>query len=878
MPMKNASVHVPTSARPDHLVLVVLALLLALAWTPPAAMADTISIGASRDTTIFAEDGSLSNGAGDYIFTGRTRGTNGTTVRRALLAFDVASALPAGATVNGVSLTLHLSRTRTQAETVSLHHLLEDWGEGTSNADGEEGQGAAATTNDATWSHRLWPNTLWTTAGGQFAATPSASVAVGNQTVDYIWSSAGMIADVQGWLDAPATNHGWIVIGNEVDDRVAKRFDSREINDVNLRPKLVIDFTPSTPTGACCATDGSCGVVADPGGACTAPSVYQGAGTSCDPNLCPQPTGACCIPDASGTCNELTATDCAAAGGGFQGEGSQCAALECPVVPTPFVDALPLPAVAQPVSGTPGGVATYDIAMREVQQQLHSEIAGPTTVWGYGDGLSGASYPGPTVEARSGEQVTVNWINDLRDTSAPGDPLRTAHYLPIDTCPHGANDQSPRTVVHLHGAHVPADSDGHPEATFLPGSQVQYVYPNQQLPSTLWYHDHALGITRLNVYMGMAGFFLIRDDVEDALGLPSGEYEIPLAIQDRSFRPDGTLKYPTFWQDMFFGDTMLVNGKVWPRHDVSQGKYRLRLLNGCNSRTLTLEFCPGSNASPCPAPASFLVLGQEGGLLPAPETLTSITLGPGERGDVIVDFAGQAAGSQVFLVNSAPAPFPGEPGTGVVSDVMRFDVQASTGFQGPIPANLRPQEVLLEANAVTQREFELVKGPGNACSPFIWEIQSTDGLNGPVLGSMWEDVTEMPQLGSTEVWRFINRSGMTHPMHMHLVMFQVLDRQPFDVVNGDIVPTGTPTPPPAWESGWKDTVQVAPGEMVRVIARFDDYTGLFAYHCHILEHEDHEMMREFEVVPEPGLLALIGVGVGGLAGLGRRRRGRRSTH
>ncbi|MDH3520476.1 MAG: multicopper oxidase domain-containing protein, partial [Myxococcales bacterium] len=695
---------------------------------------------------------------------------------------------------------------------------------------------------------------------------------VSNQNNFYTWSSAAMAADVQAWFNTPANNFGWILIGNEVDLRSVDRFDTRENTTAANRPALTINFTVAAATGACCATDGSCSVVLDPGGACTPPSDYQGSGTSCTPNLCPQPTGACCIPDAVGTCNELTASACGAAGGSFQGETTLCAATACPVLPTPFVDALPLPAVAQPISGTPGGVATYDIAMREVQQQLHSELANPTTVWGYGDGPSGASFPGPTLEATSDQTITVNWINDLRDTSRGNKPLRTEHYLPVDTCPHGADDQTPKTVVHVHGAHVTDDSDGHPEATFTPGNQVTYTYPNHQLASTIWYHDHALGITRLNVYMGLAGFFLIRDAVENALGLPSGEYEIPLAIQDRSFNPDGSFKYPAVWQDLVFGETMLVNGKVWPYHDVKQGKYRLRLLNGCNSRVLTLQFCPGSNTSPCPSPATFQVLGQEGGLLPAPVPLSEITLGGGERADVVVDFEPYAAGSEVYLVNSAPAPYPGEPGVGVLPDVMKFNVLGEAGFQGPVPAALRPLETLLEGDAVRQREFELLKAAGDACSPFVWEVVSTDGLNGPVLGSRWNDVTEFPELGSTEVWRFINRSGMTHPMHMHLVMFQVLDRQFFEDQAGSIVPIGSPVPPAPHEAGWKDTVQVAPNEMVRVIARFEDYTGLFPYHCHILEHEDHEMMREFQVVPEPSEILLLTSGAALLVGLARSRR------
>jgi spore coat protein A len=846
--------------------------------TAGVAGADIVNVPASQDNTLFSEAGDtsndLSNGAGDYLFAGATKDSapGSLVLRRALLAFDVAGALPAGSVINSVTLTLYMSRSRTQNQTVSLHRVLADWGEGTSHASGEEGAGATATTDDATWSHRLWPTEFWTTPGGDFAATASASAVVGGQNGDYVWTSAQMAADVQGWLDTPANDFGWIVIGNEVDSRVVKRFNSDENSDTTRRPELTIDFTPSAGTGACCAEDGSCSVVLDPGGLCAAPSVYQGASTTCDPNLCPQPTGACCIADASGTCSELTEEDCDVASGTFQGDFSTCAATTCPVVPTPFVDTLPLPAPATPISGSIGGVATYDIAMREVQQQLHSELP-PTTVWGYGDGPTGASYPGPTLEASTGNPITVNWINDLRDTSQPGDPLRTDHYLPVDTCPHGAVD-SARTVVHLHGGHVPADMDGHPEATFLPGNQTTYVYPNNQDASTLWFHDHALGITRLNVYMGLAAFYLIRDPVESALGLPSGEYEIPLAIQDRSFNADGSLKYPVFWQDMFLGETMLVNGKVWPKHTVKQGKYRLRMLNGCNSRTLTLQFCPGSNTQPCPSPATFQLLGQEGGLLPAPVSLTEVTLGNAERADVIVDFAAYADGTSVYLQNSAPAPFPGTPGVGVLPEVMRFDVQAVAGFTDPVPGSLRTMEVLNEADAVQHRTLELVKGPGDACSPFAWEVVTTDGLNGAVLGSRWTDVTEFPELGTTEVWSFINRSGLTHPMHMHLVLFQVLDRQAFDEIGGQVVPIGSPVPPPPHEMGWKDTVQVGPNEIVRVIARFDDYEGAFPYHCHILEHEDHEMMREFRVVPEPAVLLGSAFGVVMLGLLARRRLGR----
>ena len=289
-----------------------------------------------------------------------------------------------------------------------------------------------------------------------------------------------------------------------------------------------------------------------------------------------------------------------------------------------------------------------------------------------------------------------------------------------------------------------------------------------------------------------------------------------------------------------------MNGRVWPVHDVEQGKYRFRLLNGANSRHYTLQFCPGSSASPCPSPATFQLIGGDGGLLPAPVPLTEITLGPAERADVIVDFAPYTAATEVYLVNSAPAPFPGSPGFGVVADVMKFVVQSQTGFTGAVPSTLRTLEDLDESQAVATRHLELMKGAGDACSDFRWEIVSVE--DGVPVGSMWTDVVEYPELDTIEVWEFYNRSGMTHPMHMHLDFFQVLDRQDFTVVDDEIILQGSPAPPAPKDSGWKDTILVNPLEVVRVVTRFEDYTGLFPYHCHILEHEDHEMMRQFQTI------------------------------
>jgi cysteine-rich repeat protein len=791
--------------------------LLALARS---ALADQVTVVADRDTTLF-EEGDLSNGAGQHIFTGRTDQPK---IRRALLRFDIATALPPGSTVSAAALRLFCSRTKIKDENVALHRLLADWGEAGSDAPQEEGQGAPALIGDATWKHRFFDTIVWAQLGGDHAVGPSASTIVGGQNQFYTWSSPGMVSDVQSWLDAPAANFGWIVIGDEVGQKVTKRFDSRESPDLARRPALTIVYSPpSVQTGACCASDGSCTAVLHPGASCA--GSYQGASTSCGPNPCPQPNGACCLPVASATCSSTSSASCAAQGGNFQGTASSCTPSNpCPVVLTPFVDALPRPPVASPLTGVPGGAAKYQIAIVELDQKLHAELPS-TRVWGFDDGTAGGSFPGPTIEAASGQPIELVWKNDLRDASGA---LRTTHYLPVDTCLHGAATPAPRTVVHLHGGHVPADSDGYPEATFLPGQQVTYDYPNDQPAASLWYHDHAIGITRLNVYMGLAGFYLVRSAAEQALGLPSGEYEVPLALQDRTFNSDGTLRYPAKWQEHFFGDKLLVNGKVWPYLDVAKGKYRFRLLNGSNSRTFTLSLSSG---------ASFQQIGSDGGLLQAPVTLQELTLTPGERADVVIDFSAHPTGSQIVLQNSATAPFPESPGVGVVPNVMQFRVLDKSGHTAPIPSTLSAIAPLSPAQAVISRDFTLDKTT-DPCTGSAWLI---NGLH-------WGVISEQPKLGTSEIWRFINTSGATHPMHMHLVFFQVLDRQPFELVGTTIVPIGSPQPPAANEAGWKDTVRVEPKEMVRVIARFEDYVGKYPYHCHMLEHEDNEMMRQFETV------------------------------
>ena len=745
---------------------------------------------AVRDNTMYeSATGALSNGAGIGVFAGTS--DNPILRRRGLVEFDLSS-LPATAVVTDARLRLTMSFTQaTGPQSVGVHRANASWGEGVSNASGNETGGAASTTNDATWIHRFFNTVLWGAVGGDFAPTPSAALVVSTTNGTFEWTSPGLIADVQAWVSSPASNRGWVIVGDESIGRTQRRFDSREVGTPATRPQLIVSYSIPLPTGACCFTNG--------------------------------------------TCQDVSASQCGTLGGVFRGEGTMCSMESCPIVLTPYLDPLPLPGIAQPVSGMPGGAAHYDIAIREVFQTLHSQLP-PTRVWGYA-----GSYPGPTIEARHGQTVTVQWRNDLRVFETQ--QLRTTHVLAIDECLHGPNmtGQVPVAVVHVHGAKDDPISDGPPEATFPPGgSSPVAVYPNDQPAATIWYHDHALGITRLNVYMGMAGFFLVRDAEEDALNIPRGEFEIGMAIQDRSFNPDGSLKYPAMWHEHFFGDFLLVNGKVWPYLNVKQGKYRFRLLNGSTSRAYTLALSNG---------ATFWQIGSDTGLLEAPVAMTQVTITPGERADVVMDFAPYPAGTALILTNSAPAPFPNGPSESIIPNVMKFVVQAQAGDTDPLPSSLVPVPRIPESESVMQRDFELARGPNADCP------QHADGM-WMINGLMWDDITEFPRIGTTEVWAWVNRSGIVHPMHMHLVSFQVLDRQDFDVLNGVVTPIGPRFPPAANEMGWKDTVQATPNQITRVIARFDGFPGRYPYHCHILEHEDHEMMRQFEVLCDsPAVLA-----------------------
>jgi len=521
-----------------------------------------------------------------------------------------------------------------------------------------------------------------------------------------------------------------------------------------------------------------------------------------------------------------------------------------------FVNRLPRPARATPLPGT----RHYEIAARQFRGWVG--LADPrtgrpveTTLWGYE-----GRYPGPTIDVRRGEPITVRWMNEL---AAGGRAL--PHLLPVDRSIHIAHTKSgPPSgvpiVTHLHGGHVESQSDGDPEAWFTPQfaergpafAKESYRYDNDQEAATLWYHDHALGLTRLNVGAGLAGFYFIRDDREDALGLPAGAHEIPLVIQDRSFTARGELfiaSHPEHAgapdpsiQAEEFGAAVLVNGMMWPFEEVEPRRYRLRFLNGSDSRFYALTFEPR---------LPFVLIGTDGGLLESPVVLDQLVLAPAERADVIVDFSHSAVrGKTVLLRNSAPTPFPSgdRPRPQTTGRVMAFRVGAgSVRDESRIPDRLR-REPLADLRPTAQiRELVLL------------ERKDEHGRLKTLLGTVrdgaktWHDpVTEDPLLGSVEAWDIYNTTADTHPIHVHLVHFRVVGHRGFGGETeengalkeirwlGDERPLGTD------ERGPKDTVRVPPKTRTRIIARFDR-PGRYVWHCHILSHEDHEMMRPFVV-------------------------------
>jgi spore coat protein A len=619
-------------------------------------------------------------------------------------------------------------------------------------------------------------------------------------------------------------------------------------------------------------------------------------------------------------------------------------------------------------------IDAYEISTRQFPQQILPVGLPPTLVWGYGavtsatkQGLLVHNAPSLTIEARWNRPVRVKWINELVDV----DGNHLPHLLPVDPTLHWANPpggaegrdsrptfestpgayQGPVPIVtHVHGSvGVGDESDGYAEAWYLPAAAdipdgyatsgtwyeffsgkaatrygvewgpgfATFQYPNTQRASTLWYHDHTLGMTRVNVYAGPAGFFLIRggpegdDAVVDSRSgttailpspapkendrFPSNKtyYEIPIAVQDRSFNDDGSLFYPDtrtlfddivgdyipegefspIWNPEFFGNMLIANGNTWPFQVVEQRRYRFRFLNGCQSRFLILDFSgiPGVEA---------WQIGNEGGFLAAPVNLTAdhdgrLLMGLAERADVIVDFTNVPVGNHVLGNIGPDEPFgggipgidfePADPAS--TGQVLQFRVVPTTAPDPTTPPEFLvlpaisplPPESVTRPLALIEKSAVGFDANGNPVDGPVAALLGTSDGGVPVEYEWADPVTDNPAVGSTEVWEFVNITADAHPMHVHEIAFEVVNREGLvhdpeapDEIVVPLQPDGDVSGPEAWETGRKDTVIAYPGQVTRVRATFAT-AGQYVWHCHIVEHEDNEMMRPYRIGPEqPG--------------------------
>jgi spore coat protein A len=571
----------------------------------------------------------------------------------------------------------------------------------------------------------------------------------------------------------------------------------------------------------------------------------------------------------------------------------------------------------------------YTVSMVQFSQQMLPQGFPSTHVWGYGgmvyDPLTGQQLgfvehsPGPTFETTTNVPVQVTWVNQITGPSMFAvdptimwaNPNNMATITqPFNQFPPGyAQAQSPVPLVpHLHGGEDQSTSDGGPLAWFTatgihgadyntnipttPNAAVDY-YPNRQPATTLWYHDHAMGMTRLNVMSGLAGYYLIRDPNDHiAPLLPSGQYEVPLAIQDRSFNQDGSLWFtstgdnPTvhpYWDPEFFGNTVMVNGVVWPNLNVQPHQYRFRVLDGSNARFYDLTLTAQIHGKTVLIP--FTQIGTDGGYLASPVPMTSLLIAPGQRADILVDFSSLPAGTQVIMRNTAKAPFPTgtPPDPNTVGQIMQFTLGIGTLVHPTaLPSVINDIPVLIPDSP--------------ARTLILYEIESPttgDPLMVTLQGQRFDSpVSETPRVGSTEQWMFVDLTMDAHPMHLHLVQFQVVSRQSINVakytadwlaLNGqppfnhptitlpvDKYLQGQPMPAMPNENGWKDTVTAYPGMVTAIAVRFAPLTSPttgpgtpspgvnlypfdptigpgYVWHCHIIDHEDNEMMRPYMV-------------------------------
>jgi FtsP/CotA-like multicopper oxidase with cupredoxin domain len=569
----------------------------------------------------------------------------------------------------------------------------------------------------------------------------------------------------------------------------------------------------------------------------------------------------------------------------------------------PFVDRLPLPSrlIATESDGR------LSVRIRAGVHSFHRDLPA-SSIWGFE-----GTVPGPTIEAERGRPVTVEWRNELggaypvsvtiapEATDADGVPVQCAPGLSGGELDRAAASLTGHTVVHLHGGLTPASYDGWAENIFAPGQPAVFHYPMEQRAALLWYHDHVMGTTKFDVYAGLAGLWIVRDEQERELGLPEGRpLELPLLIQDRNFDVDergqltGRLVHKTDPDVMeAFAPFTVVNGKVWPVLEVEPATYRFRLLNGSNARTYRLVLVHDGE----PALDRITQIGTDHGLLRAPAAVPGdgLVLASAERADVVVDLSDLGAGTELTLFNTARAPFDGAAFPAAQAEqaaaldgllpypqVLRVRVVGGTATRGSIPRELAtdfdvpPTDALAGArrrmialvememdgapNMLTMRELEHVGA--DATGPLVTVRNGDETVRYRSVAAHFEDTTTFfPMLGMYEVWQLVNLTGDTHPIHLHLDPFQILSRRAIryeipagGIADRDLAAAVTLERDPADElahtiddneRGLKDTIRVNPNELVEIAVRFTAYSGRYMYHCHILEHEDRDMMRPF---------------------------------
>ena len=450
-----------------------------------------------------------------------------------------------------------------------------------------------------------------------------------------------------------------------------------------------------------------------------------------------------------------------------------------------FNNALPIPPVLDSTVAS-DGARLFTFSVEEGEKTFMPGYVTPTL------GYSG-DYLGPTIKVRDGERVKFKVENNLKQV----------------------------TTVHWHGLHVPAQWDGGPRQVIRAGESWNPDFKVNQSAATLWYHPHAMGLTGEHAYRGLAGLFVIEDEKSDSLAIPKeyGVDDIPLVIQDRRFFDDGSFAYAQNMMDVMhgvIGNYMLVNGSMWPNQDVPKGLVRLRVLNGSNSSVYRISFSDDRQ---------FFQIATDGGFQENPVTLKKLELSGGERSEILVDFSNDALNSKVSLFVDQLA--------GNRFEAMQFTINKTPARSYTIPDTLVSIDWLQESQAAVTRKFKMETMSGGMGMMRRGGRLTINGRNMDL-----NYINERIKLGDTEIWEIENSSAMMmrlpHSMHLHDVQFQILDR------NGK--------KPPLAEKGRKDTVLVQPGERVRIICKFEDYTGIYMYHCHFLEHEDNGMMGQFEVV------------------------------